>query len=429
MIRFSSHSRAIRDARARCVCVHPCIHANARVSRVVFFTARARIDRSNATSRASRGRRVNAARLRMRSERAWMGWMDDRHQTCRAASSTAHLDAMRRCERVETARENSDDDFARVCVHRRRRRIARAGTMDDAMIARATPRSIHLPEETTTSSRARRRRARRPIDRFARRESISSSPRACSRGRRRARCDEDSRARRRMRARARAALTRLTADARDVAFEARASALERGCSTKKSTSSSSSSSSTASIDATRDRWRRRGGSSIEVIARRARSYLHRRRRRRRATTTTTTTSDDDENIDASLDAAARFLHRAWASGPPSTRETSSRTSFDRCSHRFDVGRRDVGARGIRRARAHSHRARPPRRLPPRLPPRRRRRRPRRRRCVAAGPMGRRDARQSARASSLGSTIDENSTTRSSSAMRFAKRRRHVASGV
>ena len=34
------HSRAIRDARARCVCVHPCIHANARVSRVVFFFSR-----------------------------------------------------------------------------------------------------------------------------------------------------------------------------------------------------------------------------------------------------------------------------------------------------------------------------------------------------------------------------------------------------
>jgi len=48
--------------------------------------------------------------------------------------------------------KNSDDGFARVCV-RRRRRIARAGTMDDAMIARATPRSIHLPEETSTRRR------------------------------------------------------------------------------------------------------------------------------------------------------------------------------------------------------------------------------------------------------------------------------------
>jgi len=41
--------------------MHPC--ERARLARRIFFTARARIDRSNATSRASRGRRVNAARL------------------------------------------------------------------------------------------------------------------------------------------------------------------------------------------------------------------------------------------------------------------------------------------------------------------------------------------------------------------------------
>ena len=48
------HSRAIRDARARCVCVHPCIHANARVSRVVFFFSR--------RARASIGRTRRRAR-------------------------------------------------------------------------------------------------------------------------------------------------------------------------------------------------------------------------------------------------------------------------------------------------------------------------------------------------------------------------------
>ena len=48
------HSRALRDARARCVCVHPCIHANARVSRVVFFFSR--------RARASIGRTRRRAR-------------------------------------------------------------------------------------------------------------------------------------------------------------------------------------------------------------------------------------------------------------------------------------------------------------------------------------------------------------------------------
>ncbi len=96
--------------------------------------------------------------------------------------STRCVDANAEKRREKT----SDDGFARVCV--RRRRIARAGTMDDAMIAIGTPWSIHLPEETT-SRRARRRRrlSRRTRDRFARRVSISSSPRARSRGRRRAR--------------------------------------------------------------------------------------------------------------------------------------------------------------------------------------------------------------------------------------------------
>ena len=86
--------------------------------------------------------------------------------------------------------------------------------------------------------------------------------------------------------------------------------------------SSSTSTSTASIDATRDRWRRRGGSSNR-----------RNRARARSTSSnltvddndedTTTTSDDDENIDASLDAAARFLHRAWASGREYARDVVS----------------------------------------------------------------------------------------------------------
>ena len=186
------HSRAIRDARARCVCVHPCIHANARVSRVVFFFSR--------RVRASIGRTRRRARREVVESTPRVFAFNTHSNEClrhRRHISTRCVDA----NAWKRREKNSDDDFARVCVHRRRR-IARAGTMDDAMIARATPRSIHLPEETTTSSRARRRRARRPIDRFARRESISSSPRACSRGRRRARCDEDSRARRRMRARA-----------------------------------------------------------------------------------------------------------------------------------------------------------------------------------------------------------------------------------
>ena len=56
----------IRDARARCVSVYP--STRTRASRAsYFFTSHARIDRSNATSRASRGRRVNAARHFIRS--------------------------------------------------------------------------------------------------------------------------------------------------------------------------------------------------------------------------------------------------------------------------------------------------------------------------------------------------------------------------
>ena len=172
----------IRDARARCVSVYP--STRTRASRAsYFFTSHARIDRSNATSRASRGRRVNAARHFIHSFIHSNECMPSNEELrYRRHISTRCVDANAEKRREKT----SDDGFARVCV--RRRRIARAGTMDDAMIAIGTPWSIHLPEETT-SRRARRRRrlSRRTRDRFARRVSISSSPRARSRGRRRAR--------------------------------------------------------------------------------------------------------------------------------------------------------------------------------------------------------------------------------------------------
>ena len=176
----------IRDARARCVSVHP--STRTRASRAsYFFTSHARIDRSNATSRASRGRRVNAARHFIHSFIHSNECMPSNEELrYRRHISTRCVDA----NAGKRREKNSFDGFARVCV--RRRRIARAGTMmnDAMMIAFATPWSIHLPKAKTTktTSRRARRRARRPrVDRFARRVSISSSPRARSRGRRRAR--------------------------------------------------------------------------------------------------------------------------------------------------------------------------------------------------------------------------------------------------
>ena len=175
------HSR-----RARAVCVRISIDANARVSCVVFFhVARAhrsverdvaRVERSSSQRRASFHSFIHSF---IHSNECMPSNEELRY---RRHISTRCVDANAEKRREKT----SDDGFARVCV--RRRRIARAGTMDDAMIAIGTPWSIHLPEETT-SPRARRRRrlSRRTRDRFARRVSISSSPRARSRGRRRAR--------------------------------------------------------------------------------------------------------------------------------------------------------------------------------------------------------------------------------------------------
>ena len=138
------------------------------------------------------------------------------------------------------------------------------------------------------------------------------------------------------------ALTRLTADAR--AFEASASALERGLS-RRMESKRSMSRSNASIDGRRGRWRRCGGSSSRRTRRRARSTLRARSSnldddadeetggaRSRACDVVELerareeAESDDEDVDGSLDAAARgaaarFLRRALASGREYARES------------------------------------------------------------------------------------------------------------
>ena len=176
MIHAFMHSR-----RARAVC--PYIHRRERARLVRrIFSRRARASIGRTRRRARRGVVESTPRvisfihsfIRMNACHRMNELRYRRHISTRCVDANAG----------KRREKNSDDGFARVCV--RRRRIARAGTMDDAMIAIATPWSIHLPEETT-SRRARRRRARRRRDRFARRVSISSSPRARSRGRRRAR--------------------------------------------------------------------------------------------------------------------------------------------------------------------------------------------------------------------------------------------------
>ena len=169
----------IRDARARCVSVHPSTRTRASVRRIFSRRTRASIGRTRRRAR----REVVESTPRVISFIHSNECMPSNEELrYRRHISTRCVDANAEKRREKT----SDDGFARVCV--RRRRIARAGTMDDAMIAIGTPWSIHLPEETT-SRRARRRRrlSRRTRDRFARRVSISSSPRARSRGRRRAR--------------------------------------------------------------------------------------------------------------------------------------------------------------------------------------------------------------------------------------------------
>ena len=134
------------------------------------------------------------------------------------------------------------------------------------------------------------------------------------------------------------ALTRLTADAR--AFEASASALERGLSRRMESKRSN-----ASIDGRRGRWRRCGGSSSRRTRRRARSTSRARSSnldddggeettgaRSRACDVVELerareeAESDDEDVDGSLDAAARgaaarFLRRALASGREYARES------------------------------------------------------------------------------------------------------------
>ena len=224
---------------------------------------------------------------------------------------TAHLDAMRRCERGETAREKLRRRLrARLRPSSSHRARGDDGRRDDRDREAIVDSSSGRDDVATRFPSTTRATTTEGLIRASRLDLVLA---ACALE------GETASAVRRGLARE-TALTRLTADAR--AFEASASALERGLrrmESKKSTSKSKS-----SIDGRHGRSRRCGGSSSRRTRRRARSSSRARPSNLdddadEETGAREDAESDDEDVDASLDAAARsaaarFLRRVLASG-------------------------------------------------------------------------------------------------------------------
>ena len=240
-------------------------------------------------------------------------------------SLTAHLDAMRRCERGETARENLRRRLrARLRPSSSHRARGDDGRRDDRDREAIVDSSSGRDDVATRFPSTTRATTTEGLIRASRLDLVLA---ACALEGETASAVRRGLARETASAVAReTALTRLTADAR--AFEASASALERGLrrmESKKSTSKSKS-----SIDGRHGRSRRCGGSS----SRRTRSRAPSSSRARPSnldddadeeTGAREDAESDDEDISLSLDAAARgaaarFLRRALVSGREYARE-------------------------------------------------------------------------------------------------------------